>query len=290
MRITERKRDMFRIKNKALTLICTPKVSNFWGAYQVEVLPLILLRFELITLHKGYSFNSSCYNLNLSISADAYLYHFRYKWYNIMFSTDRKQGDIMNLIEFIEKNRIVAVDLETTGLNCRKDNIIEIGAVKIEGWKAMRTQKGGIVIEGANLTKRFTTFVSCPVKLSQSIVNLTGISDKDLENAPAIDVALKQLKEFIGNDIIVGHNIEFNYGFLSEHGRRYGIDFDNRRLDTVAIARTIYRDKIKNYSLSTLAAMLGIEYAPHRALNDAYAAAKLFTALALRDDAAHCNY
>ena len=54
----------------------------------------------------------------------------------------------------------VAVDLETTGLNCRKDNIIEIGAVKIEGWKAMRTQKGGIVIEGANLTKRFTTFVS----------------------------------------------------------------------------------------------------------------------------------
>lgn len=196
----------------------------------------------------------------------------------------------MNLIELIERNSIVAVDLETTGLNCGKDYIIEIGAVRIEGWKVIRTKSSGNVIERANLTEKFATFVSCPIKLPHSIVNLTGISDKDLENAPAIEVALKQLKEFIGNDIIVGHNIEFDYGFLNEYGRRYGVAFDNRRLDTVAIARTIYRDKIKNYSLSSLAAMLGIEYVPHRALNDAYATAKLFTELAMRDDTAHCNY
>ena len=196
----------------------------------------------------------------------------------------------MNLIELIDTNSIVAVDLETTGLNCGQDYIIEIGAVRIEGWKVIETKSGGTLIEEANLTEQFTTFVSCPVKLPQNIVNLTGISDKDLENAPDIEVALKQFKKFIGNDIIVGHNIEFDYGFLNEQGRRYGIAFDNRRLDTVAIAGTIYRDKIKNYSLSSLAAMLGIEYAPHRALNDAYATAKLFTELALRDDFAHCNY
>ena len=196
----------------------------------------------------------------------------------------------MHLIELIEKNSIVAVDLETTGLNCGKDYIIERGAVRIEGWKVIRTQEGETVIEGANLTENFTTFVSCLVKLPQSIVNLTGIRDEDLDSAPAIDVALKQFKAFIGNDIIVGHNIEFDYGFLNEHGRRCGISFGNRRLDTVAIARTIYRNKIKNYSLPSLASMLGIEYVPHRALNDAYATAKLFTELALRDDAAHCKY
>lgn len=196
----------------------------------------------------------------------------------------------MNLIELIETNSIVAVDLETTGLNCGKDYIIEIGAVKIEGWKVIRTQEGETLIEGANLTECFSTFVSCPIKLPQSIINLTGIRDKDLENAPDIEVALKQFKKFIGDDIIVGHNIEFDYGFLNEYGRRYGIAFGNRRLDTVEIARTIYRDNIKNYSLSSLAAMLGIEYTPHRALNDAYATAKLFTELAMRDDTAHCNY
>lgn len=196
----------------------------------------------------------------------------------------------MNLIELIDTNSIVAVDLETTGLNCRQDYIIEIGAVRIEGWKVIRTQEGETLIEGANLTERFTTYVSCPIKLPQSIINLTGVSDKDLKSAPAIGIALKQLKKFIGNDIIVGHNIEFDYGFLNEYGRRYGIAFDNRKLDTVTIAKTIYRDKIKNYSLSSLAAMLGIEYTSHRALNDAYATARLFTELALRDDAAHCNY
>ena len=196
----------------------------------------------------------------------------------------------MNLIQLIETNRIVAFDLETTGLNCRQDYIIEIGAVKIEGWKAIRTQDGGTLIERANLTEKFKTFVSCPIKLPQSIINLTGIRDKNLEDAPDIDIALKQFKKFIGDDMVVGHNIEFDYGFLREHGKRYGISFGNRRLDTVAIARTIYKDKIKNYSLSSLAAMLGIEYTSHRALNDAYATAKLFTELALRDDAAHCNY
>lgn len=113
----------------------------------------------------------------------------------------------MNLIELIDKNRIVAVDLETTGLNCGKDYIVEIGAVKIEGWKVIGTKSGETLIEEANFTEQFTTFVSCPVKLPQSIVNLTGIRDKDLENAPDIEVALKQFKKFIGNDIIVGHNI-----------------------------------------------------------------------------------
>ncbi len=196
----------------------------------------------------------------------------------------------MNLIRLIEKNRVVAVDLETTGFNCREDDIIEIGAVKIEGWKVMRTGDGGSVIEGSELGESFSTFVSGPLKLPQSIVNLTGIRGKDLEGAPTTEAALKKLKEFIGNDIIVGHNIEFDYSFLSEHGRRYGITFGNRRLDTAAIARTIYRDKIKNYSLPSLAAMSGIAYTPHRALNDAYATAKLFTALALKDDEAHCNY
>ena len=75
------------------------------------------------------------------------------------------------------------------------------------------------------------------------------------------------MKEFVGDSIIVGHNIEFDCGFLHAHGSRYNIDFTNRKLDTISIAKTIFRDKIQSYSLSALTKMFGIRYMSHRALN-----------------------
>ena len=102
-----------------------------------------------------------------------------------------------------------------------------------------------------------------------------------LKDAPKIDVVLKELK---------GHNIEFDCGFLHTHGSRCGIEFNNRKLDTIMIAKTVFRDKISSYSLSVLTKKFGIQYQPHRALNDAFATAQLFLELAQRDDEAHCGY
>lgn len=119
---------------------------------------------------------------------------------------------------------------------------------------------------------------------------MTGITDTDLKDAPQMDAVLKELKKFIGDSIVVGHNIKFDCGLLCAHGNRYGVDFNNRKLDTITIAKTIFRDKIKSYSLSALTKMFGIQYIPHRALNDALATAQLFWELAQRDDEAHCNY
>lgn len=196
----------------------------------------------------------------------------------------------MHLMELIDKNTITVIDLETSGLDCMRDYIIDVGGVKIGGWNKVKGKDGQALIDKENIIGRFSSYASCPAKLSEKVVQLTGISDSVLNNAPTIDVVLKKLKEFVGDSIIVGHNIEFDYSFLHAHGGRYGISFNNRKLDTITIAKTIFRDKIPSYSLSALTKMFGIRYMSHHALNDALATAQLFLELAQRDDEAHCWY
>ena len=123
----------------------------------------------------------------------------------------------MRLTELVEKNTITVIDLETTGLDCIQDYIIEVGAVKIDGWRKIKGEDGQALIDKGNIIGRFSSFVSCPVKLSEKVIQLTGMSDSVLNNAPTIDVVLKKLKEFVGDSIVVGHNIEFDYSFLHTH-------------------------------------------------------------------------
>ena len=208
----------------------------------------------------------------------------------ILFTEKLLYEVYMHLTEVIDRNIITVIDLETTGLDCTQDYIIEVGAVKIGGWHKVNGKDGQALIDKGNIIGQYSFLVSCPVKLSEKIVQLTGISDSILNNAPAIDVALKNLKEFVGDSIIVGHNIEFDFGFLHTHSGRYGIEFTNQKLDTITIAKTIFRDKVQSYSLSALTKMFGIRYMSHRALNDALATAQLFLELAQRDDEAHCGY
>ena len=196
----------------------------------------------------------------------------------------------MHLIELIEKNTIAVIDLETTGFDYIHDYIIDVSVVKIGGWNKIKLSNGKETPAHGNIIGQFSSFVFCPVTLPNEIVKLTGITDADLKCAPQIDIVLKTMKEFIGDSIVVGHNIKFDWGFLHAHGSYYGIDFCNRKLDTLTIAKTIFRDKIKSYSLSTLTKMFGIEYISHRALNDAFATAQLFLELARRDDESHCEY
>ena len=196
----------------------------------------------------------------------------------------------MHLTELIDENIITIIDLETTGLDCTRNYIIEVGGVKIGGWNKVKGKDGQALIDKGNIIGQFSSYVFCPIALPGAIVDLTGITDADLKDAPKMDVVLKELKKFIGDSIVVGHNIKFDCGFLHIHGSRCGIDFNNRKLDTITIAKTVFRDKIPSYSLSVLTKKFGIRYMPHRALNDALATAQLFLELAQRDDEAHCGY
>ncbi len=184
--------------------------------------------------------------------------------------TDYIQADLFGaspLPEEFIKGKFVVFDLETTGLNNTPgtgsmDRIIEVGAVKIEG---------GAIIE------KFSTFVSCPTKLSAEIVSLTGITDEMLVGAPEVGDVLADFYKFTAGCTLVGHNVNFDYRFIRYYGEKEGFLFEQKQIDTVAFAQSMLR--LSNYKLNTVADHFGFTFNHHRAFDDAFVTAKIFIEL-----------
>lgn len=169
------------------------------------------------------------------------------------------------LQELINELEIVAVDIETTGLNTERDEIIEVAAIRF---------KGGEIVG------RYDSFVKPRGKVPKFIEYLTHISPADLKNAPPVKDVLREASEFIGNSIIVGHNIPFDLGFINHNlVRSGGFPLINRSWDTAEIAR-IYLPTTTDHKLSTMVAHFGLKLDnAHRADADAIATGQLFFAL-----------
>jgi polyribonucleotide nucleotidyltransferase len=128
-----------------------------------------------------------------------------------------------------------------------------------------------VKVKGGKISDRWSTFV----KPSQPILGnqMHGISDKDVAKAPSAADAAKQAVDFIGDALVVGHNVIFDLGFLDEAGAAR-ID-QGRLVDTLTLAREGYPD-LQNYKLDTLAGFFGVDLTQnHRALPDAEATANL---------------
>lgn len=155
----------------------------------------------------------------------------------------------------------IVIDLETTGLNFQRDEIIEIGAVKIIDDK---------------ITETFQTFVMPNQTLSPEISELTGITDDMLTNAPGLNQAIAALQNFAGDiQHWIAHNKDFESTFLDPL-----LQIQPRWLDTIDIAKIA--DPVSRYfRLSYLTENYAIEHNDaHRALGDALATARLFLLLA----------
>ncbi len=156
----------------------------------------------------------------------------------------------------------VALDLETTGLDAKRDAIIEIGAVRFQGNRIL---------------DRFVTFVNPHRAIPLRIQQITNIRNSDVVDAPTIDDVLPELLAFVRQDTaaLVAHNAAFDLGFLSAAG----IAFQRPVLDTFELA-TILLPGLGSYSLGELCHALTIELTDaHRALDDATATALLFMQL-----------
>jgi DNA polymerase-3 subunit epsilon len=154
------------------------------------------------------------------------------------------------------------VDLETTGGNRSDDLITEIGAVKLQGGECLGT---------------FQTLVNPGRAIPPKVTILTGLSDALVATAPRIESVLPSLLEFIGDSVIVGHNIGFDVAFIRNALERSGRPrLEGTFVDTVALARRLVRDEVPNCRLGTLASRLRLDHQPsHRALDDALATADL---------------
>lgn len=158
----------------------------------------------------------------------------------------------------------VVFDFETTGLESNKDEIIEIGAVKISKGKIVST---------------FSTFVKPSVPIPQEITELTHITEDMVADAPAINYVLPDFYKYCYGCGLVAHNIAFDYGFLSAIGKKMLYNFDNPQYDTMIMARNKLKG-LKNYKLGTICDYLGVSLVgAHRAVNDCLATAKVFLKL-----------
>ena len=145
---------------------------------------------------------------------------------------------------------IVALDLETTGLDSKTDAIIEIGAIRFNDRR---------------VEEEFQTLIRPPRGIPEFITNLTGISNQMVQNSPTIEEIIPELEDFVADLPILGHNVKFDVGFLREQGLfRY-----NETLDTYDMA-SVLLPGAGRYNLGALGQYLGIPFpAEHRALEDA---------------------
>ena len=159
---------------------------------------------------------------------------------------------------------LVAIDLETTGLDPTKDTIIEVGAVRFRMDGTILAEYQQLVNPGRNLAFR--------------ISQLTGITANMLASAPTWDQVRREVIAFIGDAPVVGHNVAFDVRFLNAHG----VWPPGQPLDTFDLA-TILLPGRPHYNLGSLARDLDVPlHDAHRALDDARATALIFAALVER--------
>ena len=159
----------------------------------------------------------------------------------------------------------VAVDLETTGLEAKRDKIIEIGAIH--------------VVNGREIAA-FHSMVNPHRRLKEQITELTGITDDMVENAPDIGDIIEEFAEFCGQAPLLGHRIMFDYSFLKRAAVNHGVPFEKNGIDTLKLCRHFLpEDQPKN--LSAACEFFGIRRKKaHRALEDARDAHYLYQRLA----------
>ena len=147
----------------------------------------------------------------------------------------------------------VIIDLETTGLDPINDRIIEIGAIRI-----------------GEENKEYSAIIKQEIDVPEKIIDLTGISYQEIKGGKGEEIAINELMDFIGEDIILGYNINFDIKFINEGLKNMGRGkIKNQFYDAM---KHVKQENmfLKNYKLETALKEYGIyEQVPHRAIADA---------------------
>lgn len=160
------------------------------------------------------------------------------------------------------------VDIETTGGQYNEEGITEIAIYKYDGHQ---------------IVDQFISLVNPERDIQDFVVQLTGINNKMLRNAPKFFEVAKRIVEITKECILVAHNATFDYRVLKNEFDRLGFDYKRNTLCTVELSKKLIPDQ-KSYSLGKLARSLGIPIADrHRASGDARATVKLFELLLDKD-------
>lgn len=150
--------------------------------------------------------------------------------------------------------KIAFVDIETTGLGVTRDRIIEIGIVRVEDNK---------------ITKTFRTLVNPQENISPFVTKLTGISLKDLENAPTFYDIKDDVLDILDDCVFVAHNVRFDYGFIKNEMKRHNKTYTSKHFCTVKLSQALFPE-FRKHNLDTIIERFDITCENrHRAYDDA---------------------
>ena len=153
----------------------------------------------------------------------------------------------------------VILDLETTGVMPDKDQILEVACIRYENGKEV---------------DRLEAVIRVLLPLPDIITFITGITDEEVKkNGVPLDSVQDKLEEILSGAYIIGHNIQFDIGFLKSSG----IDLKTiGDIDTIPLAQILYPEAT-SYSLESLSTDFEIEHGKsHRAMGDVEATLELF--------------
>ncbi len=159
----------------------------------------------------------------------------------------------------------VSLDVESTGFDPERSEIIEIALVRVEG---------GVI------TEKFSTLINPGDTIPRRITELTGITYAMVVGKPTFEEVLPKVLSFIGDSVLVAHNAKKDIQFIDKYHRRlYNKRFKPPHICTLNLSRNLL-PSLKRHSLQDLADYFGIERAKsHRALEDAVTTAMVFLEL-----------
>lgn len=179
--------------------------------------------------------------------------------------TNRRPFKGRSLLEIPQDYTVI--DTETTGYDPYRDEIIELGALRVRGGK---------------IVDSFSSLVRPGNSVSDFITELTGISNAELQIAEEIDSVLPRFLDFVGDDVVVGHYVHFDVNFVYDAAAGFcGRVFSNDMVDTLRLCRRALPD-LEHHRLSDVAAALGaVQEGEHRSLLDCYTTYNVLQALAV---------
>ena len=160
------------------------------------------------------------------------------------------------------------VDIETTGGKFNEEGITEIAIYRFDGHE---------------IVDQFISLVNPEREIQPFVVNLTGINNKMLRDAPKFYEIAKRVVEITEDCILVAHNASFDYRILKTEFKRLGFEYKRKSLCTVELSKKLIPE-MESYKLGKLVRALGIPMSDrHRASGDALATVKLFQLLLDKD-------
>ena len=155
----------------------------------------------------------------------------------------------------------IAIDLETTGIRLSKDKIIEVGLLKVKDSQIIDT---------------FSCVINPDMPVDDKILELTKISENELENAKRIYEVINHIVDFCEDYVLLGHNTIFDYSFVKKEANRAGLEFEKRGIDTYKLCKKVLPENVRK-NLTDACGYFGIERKnSHRAFSDAYYTHVLF--------------